>query len=224
MTIRRDLEYLEKQGHIVKIRGGAKSINHLTHYKEDAYQKRADENVETKAIIAKKTFELCNKKEMIKKEAIYFDSGTTVMNVITQLNVQNIFAVTSGLNIALELCRNKCGRVVLLGGNINHDNLATSGTSATEQIEKINIGTAFIAASGFSLNTGFTVGHFYESELKRAVISRAACVILVMDTTKIGNILPYTFAHLDEVDYFITEADLPDDIVAKATESGVVVI
>jgi len=219
MTIRRDIDYLERMGHIVRTRGGAKSINHLTHIKEDAYSKRAGDHPEAKMTIAGKAAALLDD-----SGAVYLDSGTTVMNLAASLNVEGRFVVTSGPNIALELCRAGASRTVLLGGNINPDNLSVSGASALEQIKNINIGTAFIASSGYSVGAGFTIGNFDESELKRVAISRASRVIVVMDTTKIGHNLPYTFAHLADIDYLVCEQAPPAEVAEAAEKSNVVII
>ena len=219
MTIRRDIDSLEKQGYIVRTRGGAKSISHLTRTKEDIYQKRAFENVDSKLQIAKKAAVMS-----LEPGAVYFDSGTTVMNIVKALDVKNIFAITSGPNISMELCRNGCLNTVLLGGNVNRDNLSVSGTSAIEQIRNINIGVAFIGASGFSSNTGFTIGNQDEGELKKQVIERASCVVLVMDSSKFDRNLPYTFARLSDIDYFITDSSLPADIAEEAKKHNVVIL
>jgi len=219
MTIRRDIDYLEKQGHIVRTRGGAKSIIHLTHMKEDIYQTRANERIEAKTAIAQKAAGLT-----LETGAVYFDSGSTVMHTVMHMNVTGIFAVTSGPNVALELCRRGCARTVLLGGNVNMDNLSISGVSALEQLKKINIGTAFMAASGFASGTGFTVGNFDEGELKRAAIAKASKVAVLMDSEKIGSSLPYTFASFSDIDCLISEYPLPKELYEEAVKSGVTVL
>jgi len=219
MTIRRDIDYLEEQGQVVRTRGGAKSISHLTHPKEDVYQKRAFDNIDAKNIIAKKALDF-----NFSEGAVYFDSGTTVTNIVKNLNSKDIFAITSAPNIAMELCRGGCDRSVLLGGNLNRDNLAVSGASAVAQIENINITTAFIGASGFSLNAGFTIGNIDESELKKAAIAKASCVVIVMDSSKLGKNLPFTFASLDDIDYLLTNKELSEEIIKAANDANVKIL
>ena len=221
MTIRRDIDYLERMGHVVRTRGGAKSINHLTHIKEDAYSKRAGLQNEAKMIIASKAAET----EFVGDSgAIYFDSGTTVMSLVSIMQPGDIFAVTSGPNIALELCRGRAARTVLLGGTIAPDNLSISGNSAVEQVKSINISTAFIATSGYSVGAGFTIGNFDESELKRTVVSKASRVVVLMDISKIGHNLPYTFAHMSDVDYLICDSAPPAEVLEAARQSSVKVL
>ena len=221
MTIRRDIDYLERMGHVVRTRGGAKSINHLTHIKEDAYSKRAGLHNEAKMIIASKAAEANLTGDA---GAIYFDSGTTVMSFVSIMQPGDIFAVTSGPNIALELCRGRTSRTVLLGGAIAPDNLSISGNAAVEQVKNINISTAIIATSGYSVGAGFTIGNFDESELKRTVISKASRIAVLMDISKIGHNLPYTFAHMSDIDYLICDNALPAEVVQAARQSNVKVL
>jgi DeoR/GlpR family transcriptional regulator of sugar metabolism len=58
MTLRRDLEFLERQGRIVRIRGGAKSLAHLSMLKEAAYTQRQVANTDAKLVIADKAIRL----------------------------------------------------------------------------------------------------------------------------------------------------------------------
>src|SRR5690554_5901146 len=58
MTLRRDLESLERQGRIIRIRGGAKSIAHLSMIKEAVYTQRQAENTPAKSVIADKAAKL----------------------------------------------------------------------------------------------------------------------------------------------------------------------
>ena len=91
-------------------------------------------------------------------------------------------------------------------------------------INSVNIETAFMATSGFSLKSGFTSGSFTEHELKRSVIAKAEQVIMLMDSSKLQRNLPFTFATLSDIDVIITEAPLPEDIARAAEQAHVRII
>ena len=78
-----------------------------------------------------------------------------------------------------------------------------------------------MSPSGFSLRTGFTSGSQSESLLKRAVIAKAAKVVMLMDNSKIGRSLPFTFANLPDIDLLICNAPLPQEIAAEFQAYGV---
>lgn len=219
MTIRRDIEYLEKQGYIRRIRGGAKAVTRGSNKMEEGYSLRMSENIRAKETIAKKAAHL-----FPKDGSMYFDSGTTIMCLSRIIPEENYFVLTSGPAAALEIIRHPSVTVVLTGGNLNRDNLALSGSSAIETAKNININTAFIATSGFSLESGFTCGNFDECELKRVIIGKANKIVLLMDQSKLGRHLPYTFARLEDIDYLVTEGPLPADIVTEAAALGTIII
>ncbi|NLK39949.1 MAG: DeoR/GlpR transcriptional regulator [Clostridiales bacterium] len=211
MTLRRDIDYLESQGYVVRTRGGAKSIRRLTQIEEDAYSKRSIENADKKIEIGRKALKFFGN-----ATCYYIDAGTTMMHLSKLLPEEPCFIVTNAPNIALELTRNPSANILLLGGNLNREHYSVSGASAVEQIKSINIDVAFIAASGFSEQSGFTNGNYNESELKRTIISRAKQSVLLMDSSKYDRILPFTFAEIGEIDYLISDSALPKSIIDLA--------
>lgn len=216
MTLRRDLSYLESKGQIVRVRGGAKSVNLFSSLKEDMYSLRAMENVEAKMKIAKKAL------DYVERGRSYFiDSGTTMMCLAKVLPDEDLSILTSGPNIALEIIKNNNPSVTLVGGQLSRNNLSTSGANSLNFIKDINVDIAFMATSGFSLEYGFTCGDYNECELKRAVIRKARKVILLMDVSKIDKNMPFTFATLKDIDVLICDKALPEDIVQAAERYGV---
>jgi len=218
MTLRRDLNYLEEQGHIIRVRGGAKSVNSVSSLKEDVYSMRAMENVDAKMKIARKALEYVET-----GRSYYIDAGTTMMRLSKMLPDKNLSILTNGPNIALEIVKNNNPSVMLVGGYINRNNLSISGVNSLNFIKDINVDIAFMATSGFSLEYGFTCGDSNECELKRAVIKKARKVILLMDVSKIDKNMPFTFATLDDIHILICDKQLPERIVDAAQKLGVII-
>ena len=219
MTLRRDLEILERQGLIVRIRGGAKSLAHLSMVKEAAYTQRQVENINAKLLIADKAVALVEQ-----GRSLYIDSGTTCMCFAQRLPDQNLFVLTSAPNIALELVKNQNIKINLTGGQLNRETLTLYSFNASETIKNLNIDAAFMAASAFSLDGGFTCGDYYEAELKRLIIRKAHRVIMLMDTSKIHSSLPHTFARLSNIHAWITESPLSDEIEKAARQAHVTIL
>ena len=84
---------------------------------------------------------------------MFFDSGTTVLCLAKLLPNDNFFVLTSGPSTALEIVRNTVSTVILTGGRLNSDNLSLSGAGAIETARSINVDTAFMAASGYSVGS-----------------------------------------------------------------------
>lgn len=218
MTLRRDLIYLEDKGDVVRIRGGARTISPPPNSVEGVYSQRATINAEAKAKIAKKAVNYIEA-----RRSVFIDSGTTMMCLAKILPNEEFSIITSGPNIGLEISKNSKPSVTLIGGQLNRHNLCTSGIYALEFLANINIDIAFIASSSFSMDSGFTCGNFNEYELKKAVIKKARHKILLMDTSKLGKSLPYTFARLEDIELLICEKELPDE-VKKAAHNALVTL
>jgi len=213
MTLRRDLITLETSGHVVRTRGGAVGIKMLGTIsgEEDAYSSRARENMAGKKIIADKALRFIQK-----GSSMYLDAGSTIMCLATNIPDENYSIVTNGVNIAQKLVQNSKISVVLPGGTVNSHTLSVSGPNSLSFLDNVNLELAFMSASAFSLNSGFTVSNIYECELKKKVIKRAKKVIMLMDSSKIDKQLLFTVTGLEDIDVFICDTSLPDYIKEAA--------
>lgn len=220
MTIHRDLDYLQEQGLLQKVRGGARYVAGDTH--EPAFSAREIVNKQQKLQLSQKAVTLLNG-----STSIFIDAGTTTMAFTKLLPDMPLNIVTTGPNIALELAKKRNPVVELCGGTLNKQNLTLSGQAAMETISRINIDTAFLVASGYSGECGFTCGKESEAQIKALVIEKARHVIVLMDMSKMQRLLPYTFARLSDINYFVTEASprqLPEEFLEQAEAAGVTVV
>ena len=208
MTIHRDLSYLQDQGFLVKIRGGARYIANIAN--EPAFAAREIINKSAKQIIATKSLPF-----LAGSSSIFIDAGTTMMALAKQMPDIGANVMTTGPNIALELAKKPLITVNLCGGVLNKSNLTLSGDAAIESLTGINIDTAFIVASGYSPQSGFTCGMESEARIKRMIIQKARTSVILMDSSKFDRLLPYTFAVPGDFSCMITDLDphvLPEPI------------
>ena len=219
MTIWRDLKLLEEQGHIRRVHGGAISMLAATPQIEGVYSKRARDYVHQKNAIAHSALQF-----LASGHSIYLDAGSTVMALANARGSERYTVITCGANIAIELSQRHTCDVLLTGGQISENTLSCSGAQAEEFISSINIDVAFMATSGYSIKNGFTSGSQSESLLKRRVIQKASKVVMLMDHSKLGCSLPFTFATLEDIDALVCDSKLPDDIIALAGNAEVACI
>ena len=219
MTLRRDLKYFEENGYVKRTRGGAVALSMLSMAAEDLYSRRALENTAAKSLIARKALTYIEG-----GRSFYLDSGTTLMLFAKEIPDDYFSILSSGPNIALELIKKSKPNVMLIGGQLNRNTISLSGANANSFLSGVNIDTAFMAASGFSLQNGFTSGTYSECELKQEVLKRASSVIMLMDSSKVGKSLPYTFGSLSDINVLVSDDNLPDDLKVAAMEKGVLVI
>ena len=219
MTLRRDLDFLENEHKLVKIKGGAMSLSHLSRSVlqnvEGDYAQREFLNAAGKRTIAEKAAPLAES-----GRSIFIDAGSTMMQLARLLHNGRFSVVTNGVNVSLELAQNKSATVNLVGGEINRNNLCVSGAGALEHLKNINIDIAFMAASGYTPEDGFTNGSYYEYELKRHVAQKAKKTIVLMDHTKLGKTMTYTFCRPDEVDVLIMDEAPDARLLEMAEQTG----
>jgi DeoR family fructose operon transcriptional repressor len=218
MTLRRDLEYFENLGEAVRIRGGARYIRTMGE-QEDVYALRAAKNQDAKNKIARLALKFIEP-----RRSVYIDAGSTGMFLARSLPDLNFSVVTSGINVAMEISKRYKPSVTMLGGLINRNNLAASGNQSGQIISQLNIDTALIVGSAFSLKNGFTVGNYEEGVLKKSIISKAEKVIMLIDSSKFGKTMPFTFAHMEDIDILITDKRPSEEVMELAQKSQIKVI
>ena len=217
MTLRRDLQYFQDIDIAFRIHGGAR-IKEFDG-REPFYKARETKNKEAKNKIAYLALRYIQE-----GASIFLDSGTTMMSFARALKSYNLNIITTGPNIALELAPVSNSSFILLGGQLNRDNLTVSGPMAVENLGGLRIDTAFMAASGFTLRRGFTCGSHNEADLKKFVLGRAVRRILLMDSGKIGQSMMFNFADVGSFNCIITERRPPEDIMQEAAKHGTQVI
>lgn len=213
MTIHRDLSALESAGIITKYRGGVRSVRHPD---DIEFNIRMRENNPGKLSMVKKAMTLIQP-----GSSLFLDAGTSNLILAKNLPDIDIIVTTVSPSIALELCRLQNPTVNLCCGTMNRRNLAVSGVSTLDLLERINIDTAFIGVSGCSAQAGFTCGTQEDMMIKRTVIKKARSSVMMCGADKLRRLMPYTFATVSDVDYVICDDALPEDFVEKAIEAGV---
>ena len=219
MTLRRDLDYFEKQGDAIKVRGGARSAKFITEQADNPYAARMNENTHSKILIAGAAAE-----HLEVGRSVFIDSGSTLQKMIPFIKNEHFTFTTTSPMTALELSRIGNPAVNLVGGRLDRDYQSVSGPQAMHFLADVNIDIAFLCPSGLSLESGFTGGNYAECELKRTVAQKARKVVMLMDSSKVDKSLPYTFCHLESVDVLICDAPLPDNLRDAAAAAGVEII
>ena len=199
MTLRRDMEALDKRNELIRIHGGAKSINIMAQQNE-GYGKRVIQNVEQKQGIAKVAVSMLHP-----DMAVYIDSGTTALELSKAFPDEPFLIYTHGLHCAMELSRLEKPDLHLVGGRLSRLSLSIVGSNAVYCLDNINFDLVFLSAGGYTANRGFTCLGEEESYLRKAVIRRAEKVVMLMDSSKFGNVASYTLANLEDIDVLITD-------------------
>lgn len=204
VTIRQDLEKLEKGGLVVREHGGGFLKNVEDHVR--TFSLVHQENMEKKAVIAKKCVEFIES-----GDTIILDSGSTTTEIAKKIGgIKNLTVITNALNIALILGAQPNIEVVMTGGEFKPPTLSLTGQKAADFFNGLNVQKLFLATAGISLKSGLTYPSISDLVVKKAMIDAADTTYLVADSTKIGKSAFASLGALSLIDYIITDSDIED--------------
>ncbi len=219
MTLRRDLLQLEQAGRIIRVRGGAMSVKEVQKVSGEPYIKKTAIHADEKIRIAQKAASLIEE-----NTSLFIDGGTTAMQLAKEMPDWNIHVFTNGLAVAIELSQKKNLNVTVLGGQVIKENLSTASPVARVYFDNTNFELAIISASAFTLENGFSCTSQIEADLLQLTRQKAKAVYMMLDSSKIGKIMPYTFARPEDIDVLITDGNFPPELKAEFEKRNIVVM
>ncbi len=219
MTLRRDLYKLEEEGRIIRVRGGAMSVKEVQKVSGEAYTKKTTINTDAKIIIAQKAATLIDE-----DSSIFLDGGTTAMYLSKEMPDIKCNVFTNGIAVAMELAQKKNVNITVVGGQLMKDNLSTASPAARDYFAASNFELAIVSATAFTPENGFSCNSQTESDLLKMVFQKARHVYMMLDSSKIGKINPYTFAHISDIDVLITDDKFPREFKTLLEQENVVVM
>ena len=198
VTIRKDLEMLEKRGLIKRVHGGAHKVSQIQQRLNS--EERRTYRGEEKKIVAKAAAKLINE-----GDSILLNVGSTSAFLCDEIKYKkNIIVITNALHIFADLvnCRNIT--TFFLGGRVDHDMQITVGVDVIEQMARYKIDKLFLGMDGVDAVTGATSYNHIEDEIMCKMIAQAKQKYLIVDDFKIGKEAFAHIADLTEFDAVIT--------------------
>ncbi|MCH5268561.1 MAG: DeoR/GlpR transcriptional regulator [Lachnospiraceae bacterium] len=215
MTLRTDLKFLDEAKKIVRIHGGAKSVE-LVLGTDDYIGRRNVRNVEEKESIARKVVPLIKP-----NTTIFLDSGSTTKALAKIWPDQANFIFTSSIECVMELSKLQHPTVFIPGGELNKYSMSVCGVRAIESVKEVNFDLAILGVTSYSTDVGFSCGVLMESYLKQAVLQQSAEKIILMDSSKIGTKSTFHICQMEEIDMVISDQNVLMDFQMECEKSGV---
>ncbi len=216
-TVRRDLEYLESQGYLRRVYGGA--VANVSLGSEPEYSSRSKVREGEKNAIAAAAAKL-----ICPEETVYLGVGTTVQAMAHHISKTcNITVLTNVLRTAVDLSENPGCTVILSGGTLRSKELTLSGFPAEQNFSYFNVDKAFIGIGGITAD-GITDFHMGEAQLHRQLINNATKSIVLADSSKLGIRAMNNVCPLTDIDIVITDSKAPKQLIKEIENAGVKVI
>ncbi len=217
VTIRHDLNVLEKEGCVFRCYGGA---NLNPNFAFDQPLHRKDQlNRTTKQMIALAAAQLISD-----GEAVILDSGSTIALMPQHLTQKKLVVMTNALNTAYQLSHNDNVELHVIGGSLRRASCSLTGHHGEQHIRSYLFDKLFLGVDGFDLHAGITTPDSHEAQVNRAMCDVARQVIAVTDSSKFGRKSFCLIRAANQIDVLVTDSLIPHTTHQALLEMGVDVI
>ncbi|MCB1814924.1 MAG: DeoR/GlpR transcriptional regulator [Candidatus Competibacteraceae bacterium] len=214
MTVHRDLDELQRQGVVRKIRGGA-TAEPSTLFESD-FRYRVHQGQREKHAIARHAAHYIEP-----GQSIFMDESTTVLALTDYLSAcLPLTIATNGMSV-VDAVREVDGiDLIVLGGNYNRRFYGFFGLYTEQIIASLRINTLFMSASAVVGTISYNQNQ-QVVKVKRAMMAVAEQRILLLDQHKFSMSALNRLADLREFDRVIVDDGLSEDLKTSLLEQQV---
>lgn len=200
MTIRRDLQELEKSKNLIRVHGGAVLYdkNNALTQEELTHNEKRQHQASEKKNIAQKIAKIIHN-----NDTVFIGAGTTLENVYDYLTIENAKIITNSIHVFNRFRHDSRFELILIGGTYRPVSGAFVGTLANDFIDKIKVQKAFIGVNGIFDEGAYTANED-EGLTNRHIIKAATEKYIVADQSKFEQRYFYRFADIKDINEIIT--------------------
>jgi DeoR/GlpR family transcriptional regulator of sugar metabolism len=205
VTIRKDLQQLEDQGYLTRVRGGA--VFSGRGQLELRFAARQQLCLEEKRRLASRAA------QWVTPGATVFLDGSTTVYQMTRLlrHVQGLTVITNGIYAALEMSFAPEITTIVVGGILRKQSSSLVDLLTPELLRRLHVDVAFLSCRGFTVEHGLMESDLRESQLKRAMAQAAQQVVALVDHSKIGHVYIASSVLPEEIDTLLVDTGLAPD-------------
>ncbi len=213
VTIRKDLDALERRRLLRRVRGGAVTVNGAD---EGAFEMRLRHRVAAKQAIARAAAATVRD-----GDAIALDCSTTCYYLAQLLTERRgLVVLTNGLRAA-EVLSESDATVVLPGGTVRRSSWSLVGDIGDVFSGRGRVARGFFGVRSLSPQLGLMELNPEETAVKRRLASVCAEVYGLFDSSKVDRFALHPFASPDQVTELITDTGMSDEAVESWKAVGV---
>ena len=198
VTIRKDLDELEHEGLLKRVRGGA--ILNYRGQNSAQYSDKMKIKKDEKILIAAAVANLISD-----GDTVIISAGSTALYCAQALRVKkNLIVITNAIQIFNEIGYCKDITSFMLGGRFDSEIQGTFGDDTNEQLSRYKADKLIIGMDGADIEAGATTYSYVEATAMRLMMKCAREKILVVDDSKIGRAALVRIGMLSEFDVIVT--------------------
>ncbi len=200
-TIRRDLNFLEQKGELVRVHGGAMSKL----YKDEgtSFNNRASSNISDKKFLVDKVIS-----NIYEGSVIGLDASSSSWLVAQAIpNIKCTIVTNSINNINVLFGKNNIS-IISLGGYYSDKYKAFYGLIARNALAQLSLDLSVISCMGFDESSGVWDSNEYTYEIKKMFIEVSEKVILLADKSKYKKKGLFKICDFNEIDKVISNVSV----------------
>jgi DeoR family transcriptional regulator of aga operon len=214
VTIRKDLEILEKRGILTRVHGGAILNSSASQDLALTEKERMHTNEKRRIAYLAESF-------ISPGDTIILDSGSTTTQLAHLLKYKKgITLITNAVNIASELAASEL-TVILTGGMLRERSFSLVGPIAEDSLQSITADKLFLGVDGIDFEFGLTTPNILEARVNKMMIRAAAQVIVLADSSKFGRRSVGVIDSLDTIDRIVTDSNISKEYLQGLSELGI---
>jgi len=215
-TIRRDLRKLAEAGLLQRVHGGALPRSPAV----AVYTARQQQSRSAKNSIAQAAVSLIQEGQVI-----ILDGGTTMLQVAQLLPFQlKATLITHSPPIATALADYPNLEVIVIGGRLYKESRVAVGAATVAAIGHIRADLGLLGVCSLHPEAGISTTHLEEAHVKQAIIASSAEVAALASIEKLGTATTYTVGPLNELTHLVTEATVPEEVLAPYRALGLTIV
>lgn len=202
MTVRRDLQFFEKQGVVTTSYGNA-YLNKDSSGAEPSFVAKSSAQLLEKQAIGKLAAEYVQD-----GDSIIIDCGTTALQVLKYVEAKRVTVITNSMPVSNLVAGNSKIKLIYAPGEYRDVSAGLLGDLTVDFFRSIHVKKAFLGAHGCSFADGVTEPTTEDVTAKRAIFSAAEETFLLVDSSKFGHTYLMQNAKLSDFDHVITDEGL----------------
>jgi len=217
LTIRRDLDILERKDILERTHGGA--VYNQRMRIEPLYEQKSRIHRKEKEAIGALTTQIIED-----GDTLLINSGSTTREVMKNLKTRKVRIITSNMSALFDISESNV-ELIFIGGYYRKQSNSMVGSLASLSLQQIYGSKAIIGVDGISIKYGLTTPIMEEAEVARQMIERTpGPVIVVADHSKIGVVSNFITAPLDKVDILVTDEKIDEGYKNDLEKEGIKVL
>lgn len=222
-TIRRDLQELAQKGKLIKVHGGALSLNYTEASGTPPKQEKPapDHNAPLpEKIIAQKAV------RFIHRGMFIMTSGGSTTTQLARSLPEDLKAtfISGSIQAIVEFTRHPSIDVIIIGDKVSKNSKLTVGSEAIAKIKQIKADVCLLDIQAIDAQHGISEIDWEIAQIKKAMIENSQKVIGLCKAEKLNTVRPVQLCAFHNLHNLITELEPTHELLAAYKAAGIEIL